>query len=210
MSDQSSQEPTMEEILASIRRIISEDDAPAEAEAAPAPPPPEPIAEDPVEDDILDLTDPIEPPAQSPIESMGDLDVYSPEPEPEPAPPPAYEPPSAPSPFNRDEMAENLVGDHASTLAASAFGSLSAAILMPRDGRTLEDVVRELMKPLLKAWLDENLPRIVEAKVEEEVHRIARGRGVKPARHPAGSPADGAQGFKGGRFGGRLFPFKFP
>ena len=183
MSDQSSQEPTMEEILASIRRIISEDDAPAEPDqpaAAPAPPPPEPVAEEPVEDDVLDLTDPIEPPSASPIESMGDLDVYSPEPEPEPAPapPPAYEPSPAMSAFNRDEMADNLVGDHASGLAASAFGSLSAAILMPRDGRTLEDVVRELMKPLLKAWLDENLPRIVETKVEEEVHRIARGRGV--------------------------------
>jgi cell pole-organizing protein PopZ len=83
MSDQSPQEPTMEEILASIRRIISEDDAPAE-EAAPAPEP-EPEAEfvaeeAPAEDDVLELTDPIEPPA--PVESMGDIDVYSPEPGP--------------------------------------------------------------------------------------------------------------------------------
>jgi len=179
MSDQSSQEPTMEEILASIRRIISEDDAPAEAAPAPEPEP-APVAEEPVEDDVLELTDPIEPPA--PVESMGDIDVYSPEPEPEPAPPPppppAPEPVSAPSGFSREEVAENLVGDHASNLAASAFGSLSSALLMPKDGRTLEDVVRELLKPLLKEWLDQNLPRIVETKVEEEVHRIARGRGV--------------------------------
>ncbi|ALL13556.1 DUF2497 domain-containing protein [Caulobacter henricii] len=179
MSDQSSQEPTMEEILASIRRIISEDDAPAEPEAAPAPPPaPEPVYEAPVEDDVLELTDPISPePEPEPLESVGDLDVYSPAaPEPEPAP--AYTPP-APSPaFNRDEVADNLVGDHAAGLAASAFGSLSSALLMPKDARTLEDVVRELLRPLLKEWLDQNLPRIVEAKVEEEVHRIARGRGV--------------------------------
>ncbi len=47
---------------------------------------------------------------------------------------------------------------------------------MPPAGRTLEDVVRELLRPLLKAWLDENLPRIVEAKVAEEVERIARSR----------------------------------
>ncbi|MDI1364023.1 MAG: PopZ family protein [bacterium] len=180
MSDQSSQEPTMEEILASIRRIISEDDAPAEPEAAAAPPEPEPEPEPayeaPVEDDVLDLTDPIAPepePAQEPFESVGDIDVYSPS---TPEPEPSYTPP--PSAFNRDDVAENLVGDHAAGLAASAFGSLSAAVLMPRDGRTLEDVVRELLKPLLKSWLDENLPRIVEAKVEEEVHRIARGRGV--------------------------------
>ena len=179
MSDQSSQEPTMEEILASIRRIISEDDAPAEPEAAPAPAPePEPVYEAPPEDDVLELTDPIEPerapePEQEPLESVGDLDVYSP---PAPDPEPAYIPP-APA-FNRDDVAETLVGDHASTLAASAFGSLSSALMMPKDGRTLEDVVRELLRPLLKAWLDENLPRIVETKVEEEVHRIARGRGV--------------------------------
>ena len=170
----------MEEILASIRRIISEDDAPAEPEAAAAPPEPEPEPEPayeaPVEDDVLDLTDPIAPepePAQEPFESVGDIDVYSPS---TPEPEPSYTPP--PSAFNRDDVAENLVGDHAAGLAASAFGSLSAAVLMPRDGRTLEDVVRELLKPLLKSWLDENLPRIVEAKVEEEVHRIARGRGV--------------------------------
>jgi cell pole-organizing protein PopZ len=177
MSDQSPQEPTMEEILASIRRIISEDDAPAEAAAAPEPEP-APVEEAPADDDVLELTDPIEPPA--PVESMGDIDVYSPEPEPEPAPPP---PPPIPEPapasaFSRDEVADNLVGDHAAGLAASAFGSLSSALLMPKDGRTLEDVVRELLRPLLKEWLDQNLPRIVEAKVEEEVHRIARGRGV--------------------------------
>jgi cell pole-organizing protein PopZ len=174
MSDTTSQEPTMEEILASIRRIISEDDAPAEAAPAPEP---EPVAEEPpVEDDVLELTDPIEPPA--PVESMGDIDVYSPEPEPEsdPAPPPPPQPAPAPS-FSRDEQVENLVGDHAASLAATAFGSLSSALLMPKDGRTLEDVVRELLRPLLKEWLDQNLPRIVEAKVEEEVHRIARGRG---------------------------------
>lgn len=175
MSDQSSQEPTMEEILASIRRIISEDDAPAEAAAAPAPEPePAPFTEAPAEDDVLELTDPIEPPA--PVESMGDIDVYSPEPEPEPAPPPV-EPPRQPV-FSREEVAETLVGDHASSLAATAFGNLSSALLMPKDGRTLEDVVRELLRPLLKEWLDQNLPRIVETKVEEEVHRIARGRSV--------------------------------
>ncbi len=179
MSDQSSQEPTMEEILASIRRIISEDDAPAEPEAAaPAPAPePEPEYQAPAEDDVLELTDPIEPepahePEPAPLESVGDLDVYSPA---APEPEPAYTPPPAPS-FNRDDVAETLVGDHASSLAASAFGSLSSALLMPKDGRTLEDVVRELLRPLLKEWLDQNLPRIVETKVEEEVHRIARGR----------------------------------
>ena len=176
MSDQSSQEPTMEEILASIRRIISEDDAPAEPAADAAS---EPEAElepelEPVEDDVLELTDPIAPesepePELPPLETVGDIDVYSP-------PPPEPEPAAAPPIFDRDEVAENLVGDTAASAAASAFGSLSSALLMPKDGRTLEDVVRELLRPLLKEWLDQNLPRIVETKVEEEVQRIARGR----------------------------------
>ena len=175
MSDQSSQEPTMEEILASIRRIISEDDAPAEPAAEAAPPPPEPEPEpEPVEDDVLELTDPIAPePEPEPLETVGDIDVYSP---PEPEPDPVYTPPPAAPVFNRDEVADKLVGDTAASAAASAFGSLSSALLMPKDARTLEDVVRELLRPLLKEWLDQNLPRIVETKVEEEVQRIARGR----------------------------------
>jgi len=59
---------------------------------------------------------------------------------------------------------------------ATAFGHLARSIAMPAAGRTLEDVVRELLNPLLKAWLDEHLPTIVQAKVEEEVERIARRR----------------------------------
>ena len=172
----------MEEILASIRRIISEDDAPAEpaAEAAPPPPPepePEPTSFD---DDVLDLTDPIAAePELPPLETVGDLDVYSPSTfEPEPEPEPVYTPPPAAPVFDRDQVADQLVGVSAASAAASAFGSLSSALLMPKDGRTLEDVVRELLRPLLKEWLDQNLPRIVETKVEEEVQRISRGRGV--------------------------------
>nr|WP_308238027.1 DUF2497 domain-containing protein [Phenylobacterium sp. J426] len=69
-----------------------------------------------------------------------------------------------------------MVSERAATAAASAFGQLSAAIAMPREGRTLEDVVRELLTPLLQQWLDENLPRIVQEAVEAEVSRIARGR----------------------------------
>ena len=181
MSEQTSQEPTMEEILASIRRIISEDDAPADgaaaAEAEPEPeqaaapaftPEPEPEPEAAEDDGALELTER--------IETVGDLDVYTPSVAEEPeAPAPAYEPPPAydPPPV---EPGEGLVGAVAATAAASAFGQLSAAIQMPADGRTLEDVVRELLRPLLKQWLDDNLPAIVQATVDKEVERIARGR----------------------------------
>lgn len=180
----------MEEILASIRRIISEDDPPAEgaeeAVAAPAPaaeapaeePAPAPIAYDePAEDeDVLELTDRVDPPEPS-FESVGDLDVF-PAPAPAPAaavapPQPAYEPPAYTPPLSDD----SLVSPPAAASAASAFASLSQSIAMPQEGRTLEDVVRELLRPLLKQWLDENLPRIVEGAVQAEVQRIARGHG---------------------------------
>ena len=179
MSDQTSQEPTMEEILASIRRIISEDDVPAEegaaAEAEPEPAPveaaapvfePEPEEED---DGVLELTER--------VETLGDLDVYTPTVSEEPAPAPyvAPEPEYAPEPPPVSAN-EGLVGAIAASAAASAFGQLSAAIQMPADGRTLEDVVRELLRPLLKQWLDSNLPQIVQATVDREVERIARGQ----------------------------------
>jgi hypothetical protein len=196
MAEQTSQEPTMEEILASIRRIISEDETPeAEAKdtapaavetpaatepepvaAAPEPEPPPapeperiaepgpvqaaaPPAED--EDDALELTDK--------VETHGDLDVFTPSDEPptaRPAAPPAPEP--APGP--------TLVSDTAAAAAASAFGQLTQVVAMPAEGRTLEDVVRELLRPLLQQWLDDNLPGIVQEAVQAEVDRIARTR----------------------------------
>jgi len=175
----------MEEILASIRRIISEDDAPAaEAETAaeaaapevePEPqvadePEPEPVAaEAPMaaeveeDDDVLELTERVEEP--EPAETHGDIDVYAKGHEAQPEPEAAMIVPQ-----------EALLGEPAAAAAATSFGKLSAAVQMPAEGRTLEDVTRELLRPLLKTWLDEHLPAIVQAKVDEEVERIARSR----------------------------------
>ena len=169
----------MEEILASIRRIISEDEVPADAAAPAVEDEPEPEAApaatfapaEEAEDDVLELTER--------VETLGDLDVYTPgladepaaEAPPAPEPAPAYEPEPDPAPAG-----EGLVGAVAASAAASAFGQLSAAIQMPADGRTLEDVVRELLRPMLKQWLDANLPAIVQSTVDKEVERIARGR----------------------------------
>jgi uncharacterized protein len=46
-----------------------------------------------------------------------------------------------------------------------------------RDGRTLEDFIGELLRPMLKTWLDENLPAMVERLVRAEIERVSRGRG---------------------------------
>ena len=173
----------MEEILASIRRIISEDDAPAEA-AAPevhAEPEPEPepyvepvaLAPEPEpepepapfaaveEDDVLELTDKV----REPAETHGDIDVFTRE---EPQPAPAWRAPVEDEP---------LIAERTADSAASAFGQLARTVSMPADGKSLEDVVRELLRPLLKSWLDEHLPEIVQSRVDAEVSRIARTRG---------------------------------
>ena len=189
---ENNQEPTMEEILASIRRIISEDDAPAEAkepaaaDPAPAPAPaPEPLSfveREPVleppppfaphaADDVLELTDRIDDPLDNPEAlTMSDLEVV------EPPPVQARKPSPPPEPLEPLAEDEPLVGAPAASSAASAFGLLERSLLMPAAGRTLEDVVREMLRPLLKAWLDEHLPEIVEAQVKAEVERIARQR----------------------------------
>ncbi|CAN5179595.1 pole-organizing protein PopZ [soil metagenome] len=188
----------MEEILASIRRIISEDEPAPAAEAGPAEEPaaepepvmlaPEPEPELEPEEEVLELTERVE--TAPPTESIGDLDVFSsepapeaePEPElyvaPEPEPEPiaaAPEPVPAPAPMPmQDEDA--LVGAPAAAAAVSAFGQLAQRVAMPPAAQTLDDVVRELLKPLLKDWLDQHLAPIVTAKVEEEVERLARRR----------------------------------
>jgi cell pole-organizing protein PopZ len=177
MAEQSAHEPTMEEILASIRRIISEDDAPEDAKAEPeveveeepeaAAPEPEPEVEDEPEDDVLELTETYEAPATV---SIGDIDAYE-----APAPVAAAAPAPKPAPRPAAPSAVGgLVSERTESIAASSFGSLTSNLLVPHSDRTLEDVVKELLRPQLQAWLDENLPGIVEEQVRLEVERIAR------------------------------------
>jgi cell pole-organizing protein PopZ len=68
-----------------------------------------------------------------------------------------------------------LVSAPAAAAAAAAFGRLSGSMAMPPSGRTLEEFVREMLRPLMQEWLDENLPGIVQRAVDAEVARIARG-----------------------------------
>ena len=191
MADQSSQEPTMEEILASIRRIISDDEpaaGPAHAEAPAHPAPvveaePAPFSETVTEEeDILDLTERVDEPHAA-VESHGDLDVYTAEaahePPPAPAPAPVHEPApvlaaAPPLAASVAEHVEGLVGRDAASASASHFGMLHQHIAMPPAGLTLDEVVRDLLRPLLKEWLDTHLPDIVQATVQQEVERIAR------------------------------------
>jgi cell pole-organizing protein PopZ len=186
MPDQTAQEPTMDEILASIRRIITDDDAPSEGEPTKDSGTSSTTDAQAAESKKSDTAKTSEVEASSAPATRGDASKKSaddtgtvaekemPEPKVGDAPEAAVGPDGS-----------VLVSDKAATDTASAFAKLSSAVKesagetsmsMPAPGRSLEDVVRELLRPILKEWLESHLPEIVREHVEEEVARISRGR----------------------------------
>ncbi len=83
-------------------------------------------------------------------------------------PPPAAPQPSAPPPVER------LMSPDTDRVASSAFANL-ATTMLSRNARTLDDLVQDMMRPMIKTWLDDNLPGIVERLVKAEIERVARG-----------------------------------
>ena len=207
-------EPSMEEILASIRRIISDEDeaAPAAAAAAAAAPEFEAGA-DMSEDDLdklfadtsgtveedfsLGIDDAPMPAMEEDEEDVlrlsadqaiekdlaaaahivdppTDIDFMEPEPEPEPEPAPAprQAAPAAPPPVLDTEPV--LLSPTADQAVSNAFQNLAHTILS-NNARTLEDLVKEMLRPMLKSWLDDNLPPLVERLVKAEIERVSRG-----------------------------------
>jgi len=211
------QEPSMEEILASIRRIIADDDSgktsprtpePAPAQQRPAPPvaasprpapppvrgpspaskqdeidavlasvepvkpvpPPPKPAPPPPSADVLDLTEAMATPSFRTIDGTSDVvfterTAEAPEPpRPAPAPPPA----SA-------GVDQSLISSATRAAVDNAFNSLANTVL-GQNARTLEDLVKEMLRPMLRAWLDDNLPGLVERLVRAEIERVSRGR----------------------------------
>ena len=73
------------------------------------------------------------------------------------------------------ELRRRLAARDVEVMTSAEAVSITPGSVTLADGRTLEDVVRELLRPLLKQWLDENLPDIVQQTVDREVERIARG-----------------------------------
>ena len=192
----SGSEPSMEEILASIRRILTEE----ESERATAPPP----AEEP-DDDILVLDStamvPSAPaeqqseqhhdPANGPISSESTLDSQSgagqtPDGGAQYIPVSVVQPNQSLSTLNEKEnymddqveSPQGLVGDKLANEIANSVGSLvrsvsaERSVQIGRPGVTIEDLVREEVKPVLKAWLDSHLPSLVERVVRAEIGRV--------------------------------------
>lgn len=162
-------DPSMDDILASIRKILNEDDV--QQAAAPVQEPPPAAVEAEEEEDIMDLTSDMMIEPSAPAEEM-----TAPEP-----PPPVAAPPEpemsrpAPSPVPQP----TLVSLPAAAAAAASLGQLSRAVAQDRAasvsrtmGLSIEDVVREEVRPLLREWLDVNLPPLVERLVRAEIERV--------------------------------------
>ena len=242
------QEPSMEEILASIRRIIADDEAKppvaekpasaaapekpaapaakppvmkdippsaipaAQAAAAKAPPPAKPApapaapavsnSQDDIDALLNGLDEATTPEEIRPPLPDGDVFELTDEmavPEPPPAPPqpsfqrvepqddlefsesaaarvlhrqPAFEPP----PLESNAPPPQQILSHSTVSAVeSAFNTLAHTVLS-NNARTLEDLVKEMLRPMLKSWLDDNLPGLVERIVKAEIERVSRGR----------------------------------
>jgi uncharacterized protein len=84
---------------------------------------------------------------------------------------PAFEPP----PFESAAPAQQILSRSTVSAVESAFNSLANTVLS-NNARTLEDLVKEMLRPMLKSWLDDNLPGLVERIVKAEIERVSRGR----------------------------------
>jgi cell pole-organizing protein PopZ len=211
----------MEEILASIRRIIADDDPakaaakateaasanpppapkpvppPVAASPRPAPPPPPsrpatpppPLASKPADAgsvfvpnepkpaakpaappaaDVLDLTEQMAAPTFRTIDAASDV-VFAERTLEAPSEParPSLPPPAVPD--------YGLISGSTRAAVDNAFNSLAHTVL-GNNARTLEDLVKEMLRPMLKSWLDDNLPGLVERIVRAEIERVSRGR----------------------------------
>jgi len=204
------QEPSMEEILASIRRIIADEET-AKPRAAETPPnraaigsessdisepaahgaDAEPFQQDEIdaesaapvargtphfeaELDTPDLVEAMRDPEAADA-AFSDIDEHANE--------NFEDPPEAPAAHAARPTVghlralgapESLLSEQATAAVNSAFGTLAHTVLV-QNARTLEDLVKEMLRPMLKMWLDDNLPNLVERLVRAEIERVSRG-----------------------------------
>lgn len=216
MAEPKEQEPSIEEILESIRQIISEDDKGAEDSSAAASVEAEAEAdvEDVADDDVLDLTQKIEEPAAAggaaiTADDIGatfgkEEETQEPEPEPnidlaeeevsksvedikpqepvtpaEPEVPEVTDMPEEPLPDMKPD--EPVIAGDTAKLTEEAIARMVTNLAIEREEEmrkrfgqsiTLEDIVKELLRPMLRQWVDKNLPRMVERMIEKELEAI--------------------------------------
>lgn len=188
-------EPSMEEILASIRRIIADDQdslqetptsdrqdessplknvldiAEMHASAILVPEQPEPEAKnvaEPQEEPLAAAASSMSPPSVYRIERAPPRPVNPAKPEPKPMPQR-----QAPLPKPSSDVA--LLSEESNAAVLEAFDRLNGTV-PASSPKTLEDLAKEILRPMLKTWLDDNLPSLVERLVQAEIERVSRGR----------------------------------
>lgn len=175
------------------------DDEPADGEGSDAPAIPTmsideimaaPLSSGPSEAVAMPIPEPEPEPTPEPTPEPEPTPAPQPEPEPEPisepkpTPEPEPEPAPEPQPISEPEPEEALISETTLNAAASALSALKNMPEKPlpplpasgvgfRSGTTIEDLVLESLKPMLKDWLDANLPAMVERLVEKEVRRLS-------------------------------------
>jgi uncharacterized protein len=128
------------------------------------------------QDDLDSMLGDVEKPAENGADVLDLTEAMKAEPSPPSMPPAAFE--TAPMLEPRGEPAAiepRLISSSTSAAIDSAFNTLAHTVLV-QNARTLEDLVREMLRPLLKGWLDDNLPSMVERLVRAEIERVSRGR----------------------------------
>lgn len=193
------QEPSIEEILSSIRQIINEDGEGGDgAGAAAVPPHPSPMAGN--EDDVLDLANIAKPalnipPAPPAVEVSAPVEETTPDIDLDFDDKKVEEPmqsddidamfdtpvqPPIPAPVPVEDSGEGIVAEDVLSAAAASLSRLAQAEVMidrkhaaGMGSVTLEDVVKEMLRPMMKSWLDENLPPLVERLVQKEIQKIS-------------------------------------
>lgn len=194
---QRSAEPSMEEILASIRRIIAEDqkaleaktEAPVLSTSAGAVPAMDDGADD---EDTLDLASIAPPlPASQPVAVPAPpapadlfpalrsivppvLEPASPAQEPAVASVSVQSAPVVAASVAMAEVEQPLISPATEYAASAAFQSLTNTVFA-QQSKTMDELVSDMLRPMLTAWLDEHLPTLVERLVKAEIERVARG-----------------------------------
>jgi uncharacterized protein len=162
----------MQDIIASISRIIAEDSRTSEPKRG--------SWRD--KTSVLELTDAIA--DDGSVRKLGSGNS----PAPQAAPPEPLARTGDPQTAAAAEPGDPLVSAASAETAVAAFGRLGAAVrerrvipspMLGPNGPTLEEIVRDALRPLLRAWLDEHLPAVVERLVREEIERLVRAAGPR-------------------------------
>jgi len=167
----------MEEILSSIRRIIAEDEPGGLSTASAGQPtaerPSARLDADDEDDDVLELTEVVGEPEPFAVPIKAATTALSPS-----QPPPVadmLENPPMPA-----QAVDSLISPTAASASANAFARLTKAVGTDEKktetiaGLTVEQLLVDLLTPMLRDWLDKNLPEVVERVVEQEVKKLAR------------------------------------